>query len=404
MCFTGSAIAKLASGDHALLGFDTKTTNPNHLLHAVVESSFLASKPGNRGSTMMMLFLKQRDGVKSFASYIEGSGEDVLNDANGLMLKGASVIKTFPSLQAGSTWLKNYAVLDDIFKPFESMVVALNKHTNMSPDAMNTITIGELAKFDPSKNPRFSYIGDDGYYVNNVRASAAATHDEFLEDQVNNDEVSLAVSNDDSESCYDHDYTLTATIPAASTPTTNAPAAVSATAPANVFATASVPDSAPSATASVPATVSLPAYDDTAVLIVHNLINGRVDVASELYLKFINTLSDEAKQLIFKYVREHVDEAVVPVCFPEFSDAGYIDDWWSGGGDVPPPMETPKTLECIDDGGGKPRAKEDQSVDLMVWKKSEMKGAVQNRTIFSPLHSSSMNKESQFPFEDDDSL
>jgi hypothetical protein len=157
MCFTGSAIAKLASGSHALLGFDTKTTNPNHLLHIKVESSSWASMPGNRGSTMMMLFMKQRDGVKSFASYIEGSGEDVLNDANGLNLKGANIIKTFPSLQDGSTWLKNYAMLDDIFKHCESIVVALNKHTNMSPDAMNKITIGELAKFDPSKNPHFSF-------------------------------------------------------------------------------------------------------------------------------------------------------------------------------------------------------------------------------------------------------
>jgi hypothetical protein len=398
-------------------------------LHAVVESSFLTSKPGNRGSAMMMLFLKQRDGVNSFASYIEGSIKDVLNDANGLMLKGANVIKTFPSLQDGSTWLKNYAVLYDIFKPFESMVVAMNKHTNMSPDAINKITIGELAKFDPSKNPRFSYIGDDGgddgYYVNNVRASAAATHDEFLEDQVNNDEASLAVSNDDSESCYNHDddNTLTATIPVASTPTTNAPATVSA----NVFATASVPDPVPSATASVPVTISLPAYDDTAVLIVHNLINSRVDVASELYLKFISTLSDEAKQLIFEYVREYVDEAVVPICFPEYVNAGNIDVWWKGGGDVPPPMETPKTQENIvvrangaapsdkygkrhkptteeDDGGGKPRAKEDPSVDPMIWEKSEMKGAVQNRTIFSPLPSSLMNERSRFPFQDDDSL
>jgi hypothetical protein len=295
---------------------------------------------------MMMLFMKQRDGVKSFASYIEGSGEDVLNDANGLNLKGANVIKTFPSLQDGSTWLKNYAVLDDIFKHCESMVVALNKHTNMSPDAMNKITIGELAKFDPSKNPRFSfdyshgydsYIGDDGHYVRNVRASAAATHDDFLEDQVNNYEVSLAVSNGDTESCYDHhhDNTPSATIPAASTLTTNAPATAPATVSVIALTTVSIPDPAPSSTGHM---------NDTAALIVHNLINGHVDVVSELHLKFINELSDEAKQIISEYVRNpnYVDKEIVPLCFPELvkvegkeADAGNIDVWWKGGGDVP---------------------------------------------------------------------
>jgi hypothetical protein len=201
-----------------------------------------------------VIFMKQRNGVKSFASYIEGSGEDVLNDAYGLNLKGTNVIETFPSLQDGSTWLKNYAVLDDIFKNCESIVVALNKHTNMSPDAMNKITIGELAKFDPSKNPRFSfdyshgydsYITDDGHYVRNVCASAAAMHDDFLEDQLNNNEVSLAVSNGDTESCYDHnhDNTPSATIPAASTLTTYAPATAPAT--VSVIALNRIPVMAP---------------------------------------------------------------------------------------------------------------------------------------------------------------
>jgi hypothetical protein len=130
-----------------------------------------------------------------------------------------------------------------------------------------------------------SYIGDDGHYVRNVRASTAATHDDFLEDQVNNDEVSLAVSNGDTESCYDHhhDNNPTVTIPAASTLTTNAPATVSVIALTTVSSTA-------------PATVSIPApapssashMNDTAALIVHNLINGRVDVASKLHLKFIS--------------------------------------------------------------------------------------------------------------------
>ena len=497
MRFTGSAIAKLANGDRALLGFDTNTTDSNHLLHAEVTSSFLVSQPENRDSPTMMLVLKQRDGTKSFASYVEGSGEDVLNAANGLMLKGANVIKAFPSLQDGLTWLKDYAVLYDIYKPFESMVAALNKHTNMSPDAMNKITIGELAEFDPSKNPRFSYIGDDEFYVNNVRTSAAATHDDFLEDQVNNGEVSLVTNpccschffpippvpskapapsseatatisadvvafhvafrvNDDddaaaadddddddappplisradatesddviiiddddgpplipramamaiaglddvldrapcdvplpnndvpnrapcdvplpnSESCNDHDDTNTLTVTISAAPTNVS---------GSYFANGSVPDFDPSPSARVNRHVNV---------IVHNIVNGRVDVASDLYIKYNDTFSDEAKQIIFQHVRHSVDEEfglskeMVPICFP-----GYFDVWWTNGDDVPPPMETPKTQ---DDGGGKPRAN-----DPMVWETSEMKEAP-DRACFTDF-SSIERRQSHFQDED----
>jgi hypothetical protein len=365
MSSNGYAVAKLGSGDHALLGFDTKTTNPNHLMDAEVESSFLASTPGNRDNSTLMVYMKQRDGVKSFASYIEGSSEDVLNDANGSMIKGANVIKTFSSLQDGSTWMKIHLVSSDIHKVYMSMIETMKKHTNMSTAAMNKITIGALANFNPSKIPRLSsdythrydsYTGDDGCYARNARASAVATHDEFLEDQVNNDEVSLAVSNDDTEICYDVDGD--------NAPTANIPAI------ASVPVTVSIPDPAPSS-ATAP-------HDDIAVLIVHNLENSRVDVASELYLKFINTFSDLAKQMIFEYVHNpnYVDQEIAPFCFPESVEAeGKEADvgnpgvclglgWWDGGGDVPPPMETPVAQEYIvavahaygDDGGGKPRA------------------------------------------------
>ena len=165
--------------------------------------------------------------------------------------------------------------------------------------------------------------------------------------------------------------TLTVTISAA--PTNDS---------ATYFATGSVPDFDPSPSARVNRHVNV---------IVHNIVNGRVDVASDLYIKYNDTFSDEAKQIIFQHVRKNVDEEfgldkeMVPICFP-----GYFDVWWNNGGDVPPPMETPKTQ---DDGGGKPRAN-----DPMVWETSEMKEAP-DRACFTDF-SSIERRQSHFQDED----